>query len=175
MHLENSKMIMTANKTNARLKELERLVSRKQDMLFRFAYMRVGDRQDAEDIVQDVFLKFFRSDHDLGLIRNLEHYLLRSVGNACYDWLRRKKYNLLPLKEAEDIIVPDEDRQMHEEYLRISKMLESLPEEQAEIVRLKCSDGLKFRGIAKLLEIPEATAKSRYRYAIAHIQKNINN
>ena len=60
MHLENSKKIMTANKTNARLKELERLVSRKQDMLFRFAYMRVGDRQDAEDIVQDVFLKFLR-------------------------------------------------------------------------------------------------------------------
>ncbi len=175
MHLENSKKIMTANKTNARLKELERLVSRKQDTLFRFAYMRVGDRQDAEDIVQDVFLKFFRSDHNLGLIRNLENYLLRSVGNACYDWLRRKKYNLLPLKEAKGIIVPDEDRQIHEEYLRISKMLESLPEEQAEIVRLKCSDGLKFREIAKLLEIPEATAKSRYRYAIAHIQKNINN
>lgn len=175
MHHENSRKIMTEDKTDERLEELERLVSRKQDMLFRFAYMRVGSRQDAEDIVQDVFLKFFRSGQDLGHIRNSEHYLLRSVGNACYDWLRRKKYDLLPLNEAEGIVVPDEDRQMHEEFLRIRRMLESLPEEQAEIVRLKFSDGLKFREIAKLLEIPEATAKSRYRYAIARVQKNINN
>ena len=166
---------MTADKTNARLKELERLVSRKQDMLFRFAYMRVGNRQDAEDIVQDVFLKLFRSEETLKHINNLEHYLIRSVGNCCRDWQRKKKYNLLPIEDAGQIPIPDEDRQMHEEYLRISGMLESLPEEQAEIVRLKCSDGLKFREIAKLLEIPEATAKSRYRYAIAHIQKNINN
>ena len=166
---------MTADKTNARLKELERLVSRKQDMLFRFAYMRVGNRQDAEDIVQDVFLKFFRSDQDLGHIRNSEHYLIRSVRNACYDWLRRKKYNLLPLEKAGRLVVADEDRHMYEEYLRISRILETLPEEQAEIVRLKCSDGLKFREIAKLLEIPEATAKSRYRYAITHIRKKINN
>lgn len=54
-------------------------------------------------------------------------------------------------------------------------MLESLPEEQADIVRLKCSDGLKFREIAAILDIPEPTAKSRYRYAIAHIQKYIIN
>ena len=165
---------MNKDNTQTRLKELERLVSRKQDMLFRFAYMRVGNRQDAEDIVQEVFLKFFRSEHDLGHIRNSEHYLLRSVGNACYDWLRRKKYNLLPLEKAEGIAVPNEDRQMHEEYLRISKMLETLPEEQAEIVRLKCSDGLKFREIAAILDIPEPTAKSRYRYAIEHIQNTIN-
>ena len=166
---------MTEDKTNARLKELERLVSRKQDMLFRFAYMRVGNRQDAEDILQDVFLKLFRSEENLKHINNLEHYLIRSVGNCCRDWQRKKKFNLLPIEDAGQIPIPDEDRQMHEEYLRISGMLESLPEEQAEIVRLKCSDGLKFREIAKLLEIPEATAKSRYRYAIAHIQKNINN
>lgn len=166
---------MTADKTKARLKELERLVSRKQDMLFRFAYMRVGNRQDAEDIVQDVFLKLFRSEETLKHINNLEHYLIRSVGNCCLDWQRKKKYNLLPIEDAGQIPIPDEDRQMHEEFLRINKLLESLPDEQQEVVRLKCSDGLKFREIAMLLEIPEATAKSRYRYAIAHIQKNINN
>lgn len=165
---------MQKDKTNQRLRELEKIVLKEQDRLFRFAYMRVGNRQDAEDIVQDVFLKFFSSKQDFAHIRNSEHYLLKSVGNACYDWLRRKKYNLLPLNKAEVIVLPDEDRQMHDEFLRISKMLEALPEEQAEIVRLKCSDNLKFREIAKLLEIPEATAKSRYRYAIAHIQKIIN-
>ena len=49
------------DKTQQWLNELERLIVKEQDMLFRFAYMRVGSRADAEDIVQDVFLKFFRS------------------------------------------------------------------------------------------------------------------
>ncbi|MCQ2183032.1 MAG: sigma-70 family RNA polymerase sigma factor [Bacteroidales bacterium] len=166
---------MLKDKSQTRLLQLEKIVQEEQDRLFRFAYMRLGNRADAEDILQDVFLKLFRSEESLKHISNLEHYLIRSVGNCCRDWQRKKKYNLLPIKDAGQIPIPDEDRQMHEEYKRISKMLEKLPEEQAEIVRLKCSDGLKFREIAKLLEIPEATAKSRYRYAIAHIQKNIKN
>ena len=62
---------------------------------------------------------------------------------------------------------------MHEEFLRIGKLLESLPDEQQEVVRLKCSDGLRFREIAAILGIPEPTAKSRYRYAIMHIQQMI--
>ena len=67
----------------------------------------------------------------------------------------------------------DGDRQIHEEFVRISRMLEDLPEEQAETVRLKCYDGLTFRQIAELKEIPEPTVKSRYRYAILNIQKRL--
>ena len=63
---------------------------------------------------------------------------------------------------------------MHEEYLRITALLSSIPEEQAEVVRLKCVDGLKFREIAALLGIPLATAKSRYRYGIGHIRDNMD-
>jgi len=152
---------------------LEKIVLKEQDRLFRFAYMRIGNRSDAEDILQDVFLKLFRSEENLRHVSNLEYYLIRSVGNCCRDYQRKKHYNLLSLDHAGQIPIPDEDRQMHDEFLRISKMLESLPDEQQEVVRLKCSDGLKFREIATILEIPEATAKSRYRYAIEHIQNTI--
>ena len=54
-----------------------------------------------------------------------------------------------------------------------SKLLEDIPQEQAEIVRMKCYDNLTFREIAELEEIPEATVKSRYRYAIQHIQQRL--
>ena len=165
---------MLKDRTQTRLRELEKIVRKEQDRLFRFAYMRIGNRADAEDILQDVFLKLFRSEENLKHINNLEHYLIRSVGNCCRDWQRKKKYNLLPIEDAGQIPVLDEDRQMHEEFLRIGKLLESLPDEQQEVVRLKCSDGLKFREIAAILEIPEPTAKSRYRYAIEHIQNTIN-
>ncbi|MCF0167319.1 MAG: sigma-70 family RNA polymerase sigma factor [Bacteroidales bacterium] len=164
---------MIKDNNQSRLKDLERLICKEQDRLFRFAYMRTGNRPDAEDIVQEVFLKLFQSNEKLGYIRTPKHYLLRAVSNACNDYLRRRRYNLVPIEQAIHAIA-EEDSDIHDEYIRISALLESLPEEQAEIVRLRCSDGLKFREIADLINVPEATAKSRYRYAIAHIQEKLN-
>ena len=161
------------DKTQQRLNELERLIVKEQDMLFRFAYMRVGSRADAEDIVQDVFLKFFRSSEGLGSVRNVKHYLIRSISNACKDFHRRKQDNL-PLEKADKEIVSDDDLKMYEEYLRITELAGTLPQEQKEILYMKCIDGLKFREIADILEIPQATVKSRYRYAIQGIQKQLN-
>ena len=66
-----------------RLKQLEDIVSREQDNMFRFAYMRVGVREDAEDLVQDVFLKLFRSEENLRSVRNLKQYLFCSLHNQC--------------------------------------------------------------------------------------------
>ena len=46
--------------TERLLEELERIVTERQDWLFRFAYMRIGIREDAEDVVQDALLSVFR-------------------------------------------------------------------------------------------------------------------
>jgi len=165
---------MQKDKTQTRLRDLERLIRSQQDKLFALAYVRIGNRSDAEDILQDVFLKLFRSEESLRHVNQLEHYLIRSVCNKCRDYQRKRQYNLVPIEDAAQIPVPESDRPMHEEFLRISKLLEGLSEQQQEVVRLKCTDGLKFREIARVLEIPEATAKSRYRYAIEHIQDKLN-
>lgn len=161
------------DKTQQRLNELESIIVREQDMLFRFAYMRVGRRADAEDIVQDVFLKLFRSSESLSSVRNVKHYLIRSISNACKDFHRRKQ-DILPLEKAEREMVSDDDLKMYEEYLRITALARTLPPEQTEVLYMKCIDGLKFREISDILDIPEATVKSRYRYAIQGIQKQLN-
>ena len=161
------------NETQNRLDELETVIVREQDMLFRFAYMRVGNRADSEDIVQDVFLKLFRSSENLMSVRNVKHYLIRSISNACMDFHRRRQ-DTLPLEKADKEVVPDEDVKMYEEYLRITALARTLPPEQREVLYMKCIDGLKFREISDILDIPEATVKSRYRYAILAIQKQLN-
>ena len=161
------------NETQNRLDILETVIVREQDMLFRFAYMRVGNRADSEDIVQDVFLKLFRSSENLMSVRNVKHYLIRSISNACMDFHRRRQ-ETLPLEKADKEAVPDEDVKMYEEYLRITALARMLPSEQREVLYMKCIDGLKFREISDILDIPEATVKSRYRYAIQGIQKQLN-
>jgi RNA polymerase sigma-70 factor (ECF subfamily) len=155
------------------LTELERIVVERQDWLFRFAYMRIGIREDAEDVVQESLLSVFRRLREQTGIGNVEQYVIRAVSNACTDYFRRKPMQVVTLDKAGQVSVGEADSQIHEEFVRISRLLDTLPEEQSEIVRLKCYDELTFKQIAELQGIPEATAKSRYRYAIMHIQQRI--
>ena len=157
--------------TEQLLAELEQIVVERQDWLFRFAYMRIGIREDAEDVVQEVLLNVFRRLQEKLHVESVEQYVIRSISNACNDYFRRKPLRMVPLDKAEEVPVPEGDRQIHEEFIRINKLLDTLPKEQSEIVRLKCYDDLTFKQIAELQDIPEATAKSRYRYAIMHIQQ----
>ena len=157
--------------TEQLLVELERIVVERQDWLFRFAYMRIGIREDAEDVVQEVLLSVFRRLQEKMHVESVEQYVIRSISNACNDYFRRKPLRMVSLDKAEEVPVHEGDRQIHEEFVRINKLLAALPQEQSEIVRLKCYDDLTFKQIAELQDIPEATAKSRYRYAIMHIQQ----
>jgi len=155
------------------LNDFERIVAERQDWLFRFAYMRIGIREDAEDVVQDVLLGVFRRLREKTDVDSVEHYIIRAISNACIDYFRRKPLRVVSLDQAEQIPVSEGDKQIHNEFVRINRLLDTLPSEQSEIVRLKCYDDLTFKQIAELQGIPEATAKSRYRYAIMHIQQRI--
>ena len=159
--------------TEQLLMKLERIVEERQDWLFRFAYMRIGIREDAEDVVQEALLNVFRRLREKIQMDCIEQYVIRAVSNACTDYLRRKPLRVVKLDKAELVAVGEGDRQIHDEFVRINRMLDTLPAEQAEIVRLKCYDNLTFKQIAELQGIPEATAKSRYRYAIIHLQQMI--
>lgn len=135
--------------------------------------MRIGKREDAEDLLQDVFVALFRLMKGGREIRDLEHYLYYSVSNACVDYFRRNKRSMFPLVDVMEE-TDEEDQIIQEEFLRINSLLDELPSEQAETVRMKCYDNLTFRQIADLHDTVESTAKSRYRYAINHIKQRLN-
>ena len=158
--------------TEQNIIEFERIVGERQDWLFRFAYMRIGRREDAEDLVQEVLLRLFKAMQKSG-VDDIERYLIRSISNACHDYFRRKRQTTIPIDEALHITIDESDRQIHEEFMRINRMLDDLPPEQAETLRLKCYDGLTFKQIGELQDIPEATVKSRYRYAIMSLKEKI--
>ena len=170
---EQAAFVVSSGRTADRVKDLERIISLKQDWLFRFAYLRVGRREDAEDIVQDVLLRLYRSREQLTNVEKVEQYLIRAISNACIDYNRRRPPILMTSLEGAAQIAEDSeaDKEIRDEYERINRLLQIIPAEQAEIVRLHCTDGLTFRQIAQVLEIPEATVKSRYRYAIDKIRK----
>lgn len=98
------------------IEEFERLVTERQDWLFRFAYMRIGRREDAEDVVQEALMALFnkmRKDKGIG---NIDAYIIRSISNACIDYHRRKRHKVVGIEEIEDMTEGDGDRQIHEEF-----------------------------------------------------------
>ena len=139
-----------------------------------FAYRMLGSRAEAEDIVQDVLLRLFHSDCNLDRIDDVERYLWRAIANRCCDYHRHRRNATLPTERAAALADDSGDQELREEYERIAGLLATLPEEQAEVIRLKTSDSLTFARIAELTGSTEATVKSRFRYGIGKLRKLIN-
>jgi len=163
-------MIIEFNK----MRQFERIIDEHQQQLFSFAFFRVGSYEVAQDIVQEVFIKFYENSRHLSAANNVKAYLIKTVSNACTDYVRKNgKIKFVAIEHLENELTDEEEKQCYSEFLRIEDILSDLPAEQAEILRLKFVDSLNFVEIAKLLDINVNTVKSRYKYAIEKL-RNFN-
>jgi RNA polymerase sigma-70 factor, ECF subfamily len=130
--------------------------------LYLYAFSMTSDRAQAEDVVQQAFVRLL--ERDPRAIDSVRGLLYAIAGNLVRDDLRRaavsrRTWPVLAFTRAEE----PGDRE-HAETL--SRALSELPAEQREVVILKIHADLTFAAIAAALGVPEATAKSRYRYAL---------
>lgn len=162
-----------------RLSELEIVITEFQDQLFRFAFFRTGSFVDAQDIVQEVFIKLYRDNENLNIIRNIRYYLFRSIANACIDYQRKNRK--LKFEELDMAKIPhsfdekdaSQKLMLVEEYRRIEGLLSVLSREQADTVRLRVLDDLSFNDIAEIQDIPVTTVKSRFKYGIDKLKSKV--
>lgn len=140
--------------------------------LLLFARRWTHSRAEAEDIVQDAFVRFWRRQHS---IEN-RALLYATVRSAALDRLRsdqrRARREAAVALEGETHLEPqfaalDESQQL------LAAAVERLPNEQREVVILKIWNELTFAEIASILEISQNTAASRYRYALGALKKTL--
>ena len=162
------------NKKKQQLDILEKLIRDNQDYLFRFAYFRVGSREVAEDIVQSVFLKLIVNCIDLALMKSPRMYLFKMVSNRCIDYQRREIVPQVPLDEVKGLIDEDEEVALRKEYERIVALLDDIPFEQAEVIRMNTIDNLSFVEIAEILDLSVSTVKSRFMYGVNKVRTKLN-
>ena len=157
--------------SNNNIEQLAEWIDKWQEQLFRYAFYRVGNRSDAEDVVQDAFLKIASTTTP---ISNPKAYLFRIVSNGCVDSLRQKSL-LRPLQERIPVTSYSEEMEAQEEFKRIERLLSRLPEQQSEVIRLHIHAGLKFTEIAETLEQPVTTIKSRFASGIEKLKQQFIN
>ena len=128
---------------------------------------------EAEDVVQDAFVRFWPKRAST---RNARAYLYACVRSAAMDRRRSETRR----RRREELVGPADNESLFEHTLEhderreaIEKTLQSLPDEQKEVVIMKIWGQLTFQGIGEALAISANTAASRYRYALTSLRQSL--
>ena len=159
------------DRTNAGELILEQLYDQYAHALFRYAVSLLNSAEDAEDAVQEVFVKIAREHRRLSRIRNMKAYLFIATRNSAYTLLRsRKRGENLHEELCSDLLTrPASQDDLQSD--AICKGFATLPIEQREVLVLHIYDGLTFKEIAKTIGSSISTVTSRYRYGIEKMRK----
>ena len=135
------------------LSSAEELVKRYENMLFRVALSHTGIREDAEDMVQETFLKWFRTKPSFASEEHEKAWLLRVCINLCRNLVKKKgncgQVELLDIYPAQDT----EELYLIEEVMR-------LPSLHRDAIYLFYYEGYFTAQIAGILETKESTVRS---------------
>ena len=152
----------------------EALVAAYEKNVYNLALRMTGNAQDAEDMAQEAFVKAYTSLPGFRGDSKFSVWLYRIVSNVCLDFLRRQNRRPASSLSQEDedgeesqMDIPDESQspeQLLERSLTqeaVQRGLQSLSEEQRQILLLREIQGLSYEEIAETLDLEAGTVKSR--------------
>ena len=154
--------------------------------LLRFAQEYVINREDAENIIQDVFMALWERRDDIKIHISLASYLFVLIKNRCIDYLRRKKHAELGLQRMQENFTYEQQMKLYSlEALDqaivsgsdieqiITRAIDSLPPKCREIFILNKIDGKKYREIAQKLNISESTVENQMSIALRKLKEQL--
>ena len=184
--INNTDSWLISNFKNSKEKALSVLIERHQKEIFTYIFYKLMDETLANDVFQDTFMKIIvtlkegryneegkfvlwakRIAHNLVI----DHFRLKAkhnkVSETSYDNEEFSIFDLISVQE-ENIEEQLISRQIQEDLMR---MLEYLPENQQEVIKLRFFDGLSFKEIAEQTDSSINTTLGRVRYALINLRK----
>lgn len=171
---EDEKYLLEKSK-NGDVEAFEYLVNKYQKKVFNIALRMMGNYDDAGELAQEAFIKIFKSIKSFKEESTLSTWIYRIATNVCLDEMRkRKKRWILSLDEeiqAEDGEIqrqvedhaptPDIIAEINDTKSVINKAIEKLPEDYRTVIVLRDLQGFSYEEIAKIIDKPDGTVKSR--------------
>ena len=171
-------------------KTVEQTFFKEKSRLFNFIRKFVPSREDAEDILQDVFYQFI-SYADIELIEKVNGWLFKTARNKIIDKNRKKKTESFDDRVSEELdseetfTVGDlllridfspEDLFLKDEFNeKFEAALNELPPEQRDVFIMNEVDGISFKEISEITGLTVNTLLSRKHYAVKQLKKKLNN
>ena len=164
--------------------EISDVVVRERSRLGNFIRRRIGNPEEAEDILQDVFYEFVEEYRLPESIEQASAWLFRVARNRIIDRFRKKKE--VPISETGDeedyrldLALPSPDAGPEAEYARavlldaLRQALDELPEAQREVFVEHELEGRSFKEIAAQSGVAINTLLARKRYAVLHLREQL--
>ncbi|WP_020526632.1 RNA polymerase sigma factor [Flexithrix dorotheae] len=139
------------------LEDFKNRVLPTKNKLYRFAFRIVGDTDEAEDIVQEVFLKVWNNRSEMHLYRNMEAWCMRLTKNLSLDKVKSKSFKTSREKQEVDLPLngysPHQQTEWNDVLQKIDVFINELPEKQKHIIQLRDVEGYSYKEIADILEL----------------------
>lgn len=164
---------------------IEVLINRHKNRVYTYIYLIVKDKQLAEDIFQDTFIKVIRSlksgrYQEKGIFAS---WVVRIAHNLVIDFFRKEKnqktysndQNEVDLFNSQKFAEDTKEEEMIKEqiYGEVRELVNLLPNDQREVIVLRHYSGLSFKEIADQTNVSINTALGRMRYALINLRKII--
>jgi RNA polymerase sigma-70 factor (ECF subfamily) len=151
----------------------EELVRRWQAPIGRFLARQLGRTEQVADLCQEVFLRVYRAGPRYRESGAFSTWLYRIALNLARDAARRRR-KLRPLPDDLAQVAPAESPcEQRERIAAVSAALADLPENLREVLVLRHYEGLSFEQIARILDTPASTLKSRFAAALDRMRTRL--
>ncbi len=147
------------------------------DAIFRFCLLKVSNRELAQDLTQETFMKYWQVMRKGEVLKNERAYLYTLARNQIIDWYRRKKESSLDvLTEAGIDFKGDGAKSITDtsEAAEVLAVIQQLDEEFREVLLLRFVEGLSPKDIATQLEESANTVSVRIHRALKKVQEKMH-
>lgn len=148
-----------------------------KDKLYRFALRTTGNTAESEDIVQEVFLRIWEQRTSLKNLENPDAWCMRMVKNLAIDKLRAKrKQNVAldtELQTADRQVNPHQQAEIDDTIRHIEIFIQRLPEKQRMVIQMRDIEGMTYKEIAFVLDIPIDQVKVNLHRARKQVRKQL--
>lgn len=147
--------------------------------IYTIALQYLHSETQAEDAVQEIFLKLWRLEENITNIRNLEGYLLQLTKHKCLNMMRRQKLENLyiePLSEGFDYSDSDTEDQilLNDTRKIVNEGIEMLPPKQKLVYQLCRLQDLKYDKVGEKLNISPETVRSHLKLALKSLRAHVS-
>ncbi|MTI19967.1 sigma-70 family RNA polymerase sigma factor [Fulvivirga sp. RKSG066] len=152
------------------------LVRKYQEKIYWHIRKMVIDHDDANDLVQDVFVKVYNNIHKFREDAQLYTWIYRIATNECLSFLNKKRKRFfLPIGDVEGELNKKLDSSSHidgdEVQIKLQKALLKLPDKQRLVFNMKYFDDMKYDEIANITETSVGALKASYHHAVKKIEE----
>ncbi len=174
-HLEDSEILEKFADPTMREQAFELLLNKYQVKIYWHVRRMVLDHDDADDLVQDAFVKVWKHLHNFRSDSKLYTWMYRIATNECLTFLNKKKQqNNIPLDEVvhelSESLTDSSYFNGNQAQLKLQQALLTLPEKQRLVFNMKYFDDLKYEEISQILGTSVGSLKASFHHAVKKIE-----